>query len=111
PTSTARSPVPVKGATEVQISSTRSGQNDRVEPDIPLPLLEFDDEAEAVLEPGRIFRKKQGTVPAAAVLCFFAEVLEVAAAEEGTTVAGRLEAAHGHHTIWSLDRDGRRVAV
>ena len=68
------------------------------------PILEFDAEPTALLEPSEIYAARRGSIPPAAVLCFFAEVLEDVRKRESLEPIGRLVAAHGAHSIYALRR-------
>lgn len=76
---------------------------------VEIPLLEFDDERDAVIEPARVIPRRD--MPDAAVLCFFSEVIERVAARGDARQAAVLEAAHGTHPIWEIELDGERLAV
>ena len=76
---------------------------------LPLPLLEFDPDPTAVIEPSVVLAHKAGSIPERAVLCFYAEILE--ALPEDAEQVGRLVAAHGTHPIWRIRRHGEDVAV
>lgn len=78
--------------------------------DLALPLLDFDPSPTALIEPAEVLARRP-RIPETAVLCFFAEVIEALAAEEGARQVGRLRAAHGDHHIFALERDGQDVAV
>lgn len=75
-----------------------------------LAILEFDDDPSAIVDPREIVdvRVAEG-FPDRAVLCFYAEVLE--ALPEGARRIATLEAAHGKHPVWGIERDGVEVAV
>lgn len=74
-----------------------------------LPLLEFDPDPTAVIEPSLAVGRRRDTLPERAVLCFYAEIL--AALPEDAEQVGRLVAAHGHHPIWKITRHGHDVVV
>lgn len=77
--------------------------------DLDAPILEFDPDPRAVVEPDRVI-EPGGHAPERAVLCFFREVLD-RLADEGTPVAFELEAAHGVHPVYEVDVAGERIAV
>lgn len=75
------------------------------------PILEFDDDREAILSPD-VFKLKDGSaLPNTAVLCFFQEVLEDLAAN------GRLRAVHtmaseiGPNPVYIYEEGGKPVTV
>jgi len=74
-----------------------------------IPLLEFDSERTAVLEPGHGLFGSTGTLPERAVLCFYAEILATLPAD--ARQIGQLEAVHGTHPVWCLRRGGEDIAV
>jgi uridine phosphorylase len=73
------------------------------------PILEFDPDPQAVIEPQHVVDRLDHA-PEHAVLCLFGEVIE-RLAREGAPVLWELEAAHGRHPVYGVDTDGRRVAV
>ena len=76
--------------------------------DHEIPLLEFDDDPSALIEPPAS-RLGKGRLPERAVLCFYSEILD--ALPPDTERCGSLTAAHGRHPIWKLERHGHEVAV
>jgi len=76
-----------------------------------LALLEFDPERKALIEPGEMYGKRPNAIPRIAVLCFFAEVIEELAAADGAEVISALNAAHGSHKVYAVERHGERIAV
>jgi uridine phosphorylase len=76
--------------------------------DDQIPLLEFDPDRTAILEPSATVAHR-GRLPERAVMCFYAEILEALPAEAERI--GSLKAAHGAHPIWRLRRHGHDVAV
>lgn len=74
-----------------------------------LPLLEYDPDPVGVLDPWVSLAGERDTIPERAVLCFYAEIL--AALPEEAEKVGELEAAHGLHPIWRINRHGVDVAV
>ncbi|HUQ38613.1 MAG TPA: nucleoside phosphorylase [Acidimicrobiales bacterium] len=75
------------------------------------PILEFDPDPVALIEPGEVYRKRQGSIPPVAVLCFFAEVLEEIVASDDVELVTHLVAAHGSHPIHAIGRGDAKVAV
>ena len=74
-----------------------------------LPLLEFDPDPAAVIDPNVTLADKRDTIPERAVLCFYAEIVN--ALPEDAERVGTLAAAHGLHPIWRIHRHGTDVAV
>lgn len=77
--------------------------------DLDAPILEFDPDPHAVVEPHRVVAATQRP-PERAILCFFRPVLDRLAAE-GAPVAFELEAAHGIHPVYETEVAGERVGV
>jgi uridine phosphorylase len=74
-----------------------------------VPILEFDPDPAAIVEPHRVVEPVEG-VPEHAVLCFFSPTLD-RLRDAGAPVLFELEAAHGIHPVYAMDVDGRAVAV
>jgi uridine phosphorylase len=72
-----------------------------------LPLLEFDPDRDAVIEPGAWHPK--GGVPERAVYCFFPEVAE--AAGKAGRVAVQFRSEIGKHVVYELEHRGVPLAV
>ncbi len=72
------------------------------------PILEFDTDSTALIEPSAIYRKLD--VPEHCVLCFFKEVIEKVAREH----TARIHATHrwedGLHHLYEIEYEGRRLA-
>src|SRR5438046_8319093 len=77
--------------------------------DADAPILQFDPERTAVIEPGHV-RKALAHAPQHAVLCLFGEVTD-RLAREGAPVLWELKAAHGVHPVYGIEFDGHPVAV
>jgi uridine phosphorylase len=75
----------------------------------PVPLLEFDADEPAYLEPVEIVAGRD--VPRCAVLCFFAEVLAALAEAPDVRRIGELHFAHGQHPVYEVTTEAGRVAV
>lgn len=73
------------------------------------PILEFDPDPHAVVEPDRVVEPGPHFAERA-VLCFFSQVLDRLAAERAP-VLFELEAAHGIHPVYGFDVEGERIAV
>ena len=65
------------------------------------PILEFDPDRSALVEPHRVVQRRAGT-PERAVLCFFRSVIDRIAAS-GAPVLFELQAAHGVHPVYGVD--------
>ena len=73
------------------------------------PILEFDPNREAMIEPKRVHAEKD--VPAHAVVCFFQDVIERLQQEEGATLLHTLRSEIGPHPIYEMAFEGQRLAV
>jgi uridine phosphorylase len=73
------------------------------------PILEFDPDPDAVVEPDRVIEVGPHRAERA-VLCFFIQVIE-RLRDEGAPVLFELKAAHGIHPVYGFDVDGERIAV
>jgi uridine phosphorylase len=73
------------------------------------PILEFDPDPHAVVEPERVIEAGPDRAERA-VLCFFSQVLD-RLERERAPVLFELEAAHGIHPVFGFDADGERIAV
>jgi uridine phosphorylase len=77
--------------------------------DADAPILEFDADRTAVIEPGHV-RVRLADAPQHAILCLFGEVTE-RLAREGAPILWELKAAHGVHPVYGIEVDGHPVAV
>ena len=73
------------------------------------PILEFDPDPNAVVEPHAVVAAGADR-PERAVLCFFSQVLDRLEREKAP-VLFELEAAHGVHPVFGFDVDGEQIAV
>jgi uridine phosphorylase len=73
------------------------------------PILEFDPDPSAVVEPHRVVQTGPDRAERA-VMCFFSQVLD-RLQREGAPVLFELEAAHGVHPVFGFDLEGERIAV
>ena len=78
-------------------------------PQFDAPILEFDPDPRAIVEPHRVILAR-GRAPERAVMCFFRPVLDRLAAE-GAPVIFELEAAHGVHPVYEVAVAGERIGV
>jgi uridine phosphorylase len=76
-------------------------------PDIP--ILEFDPDPTAVVEPHTVVDPGQ-RAPERAVLCFFRPAIE-RLRDAGAPVLFELEAAHGVHPVYGLEVQGEQIGV
>ena len=78
-------------------------------PDEPYPILEFDPERTALLEPRA--RKGRKPSPAAVVLCFFREVIEATCGQGRAEEVTAFDWEHGVHPLYSLETEHGTVGV
>ena len=76
-------------------------------PNIP-PILEFDPEREAFIEPGKVIRPRQ--VAEACVLCFFQEVIDKVVMEHQARLVVENRWENGPHPIYEIEYKGQRLA-
>ncbi len=74
-----------------------------------LPLFEDDLDAPGVIEPSALIRRRD--IPPCVVLCFFSEIIDAIAARGDARRVATLQAAHGRHPMYEVQRGDRRVAV
>jgi len=72
------------------------------------PILEFDHEKEAILEPQKLVNTMD--VPEHCVICFFAEVIQWLVEEKNARIIAKSVSEMGEHPIYEVDMDGRRLA-
>ena len=81
------------------------------EADPSVPILEFDPDRAALIEPGHLAAPIEG-LPSSAVICFFAEVVDEVCGNGRAEVAAELGWEFPRHPLYVLDvGEGRRVAV
>lgn len=73
------------------------------------PILEFDEEMSAVIEPQFFLKTDLGTN--SAVFCFFPEVIEKLERDGTLSIAATFGGESGLHKVYLLERDGKKVAV
>lgn len=76
----------------------------------PYPILEFDEDREAIIEPGRLI-PRHPDVPRCCVLCFFQEVLAGLAAAHGARQVAEIRSEQGSSPVYALGVDGQQIAV
>jgi len=76
--------------------------------DQPYPILEYDPDPEAVIEPRRV--KQPMDVPEHCVICFFREVIAKLAGRGDVRQIAAFHSEMGEHPLYELDVDGRRLA-
>jgi uridine phosphorylase len=74
-----------------------------------IPLLEFDGDVEAVVEPARVIRHQE--VPEACVLCFFGDVVESLRRLHRLRIAALFHSEAGTFPLYSLDIGGAAVGL
>lgn len=72
------------------------------------PILEFDPEPIAILEPANVISRKN--VPEYCVICFFKEVIEEVVAENHAVVLTQSISEMGHHPLYLIEGAGRPLA-
>ena len=72
------------------------------------PILEYDPEREAMIEPGRVIQPRD--VPEHCVICFFREVVEKIAREHDAKVVVENHWEDGPHPIYEIEFGGHRIA-
>lgn len=72
------------------------------------PIMEYDGEESAVIEPSRYIQKHEN-MPERVVMCFFREVIEQVCA--GAPVAATLKSEVGPNPIYVIEHEGHEVAV
>ena len=73
------------------------------------PILEFDPNPEAVIEPGREI--KAIDIPEHCVICFFSEVFAKLSQDGTAKVLAELRWGNGPHPVYELEVGGRRLAA
>ncbi len=71
------------------------------------PILEFDNEREAILEPGNLIEPMD--VPEECVICFFADVIEHLVEERAAKVVAHSVSEIGQHPVYEIDFEGKRL--
>lgn len=74
---------------------------------VDLPLLDYDDDAFAYVDPAR--HRGKAVLPPRAVICFFDEVVQTLV--DGREPDYRLHWEHGSHGVWAVDWAGERLTV
>lgn len=77
-----------------------------------VPLLEFDPDPVAMIEPSAHFGVdwlERPEMPAIAVACFFGDVVERIGREQEAEVVTHLVGEHGRHAVYALDHHGERL--
>ncbi len=72
------------------------------------PILEFDSNPEAILNPRRTF---SSDVPQHAVACFFQDVITTLVQQHEARVLGHLVSEIGSHPIYEVMIEGKRLAI
>jgi uridine phosphorylase len=74
-----------------------------------IPLLEFDPNPDAVIQPERVIRKRD--VSERCVMCFFQEVIERLASEGDAKRVARLRSEIGINPVYEINLHGGRLTV
>jgi len=72
------------------------------------PILEFDNECTAVLEPAAVVNPMD--VPQHCVICFFAEVIDWVVSEHDVKIIAHSKSEIGHHPLYECEYQGKRLA-
>ena len=72
------------------------------------PILEFDPDRQAMIEPSRLIKRKD--VPEHCVLCFFSDVIEKVVRDHNVIEIADHRAEDGSHKIYELEYMGKRLA-
>lgn len=72
------------------------------------PILEFDPQREAILEPHNLVKRM--VIPEECVICFFADVIEYLCDEKGAQVIAHSVSEIGNHPVYEMDFEGKRLA-
>jgi uridine phosphorylase len=73
------------------------------------PILEFDPEPNAVIEPGRVIKPVKA--PEHCVFCFFKEVLDKIEKDPKTKIIACERSEMGEHPVFEIKFKGRKIAV
>ena len=76
----------------------------------PYPILEFDPERDAIIDPARLF-KPHPEMPEHGVVTFFQDVLDGLVAQGFATEIVSLRSEMGAHPVYVHEEQGRRVAL
>jgi len=78
-----------------------------------IPLLEYDENRKAVIEPSQVFQKENNSVvlPEYVVLCFFNDVIKRLSEAEELKEITYLLTEMGSHKVYEMDFNGRKLAV
>lgn len=74
-----------------------------------IPIIEFDNELKAIIEPGKIMSKID--IPECAVACFFSEVIEKLKDEGKAKLIMNLQTEMGNHPLYEVKYLGKKIAV
>lgn len=78
-----------------------------------IPLLEYDPDPHAMIEPSAHFGIEPGTrpdMPKVGVACFFGDTVRRLAEERSAEIVTHLHAEHGRTPVWATEHAGRRIA-
>ncbi|MBN2005613.1 MAG: nucleoside phosphorylase [Anaerolineae bacterium] len=75
----------------------------------PYPILEYDSQAEALIEPGKLIQPMD--VPEHCVICFFQEVINDLVKAGRAKEIAQSKSEMGNHPLYEMEMEGRRVAL
>jgi uridine phosphorylase len=75
---------------------------------INCPILDFDETAEAILEPSKLVEPMD--VPTHCVICFFSEVIDTIVSEYHAKIIAHSISEMGRHPLYEIDYQGKRLA-
>jgi uridine phosphorylase len=74
------------------------------------PILEYDPETEAMIEPGKLFKPIEN-IPEHCVICFFYDVIDHFAKQKITKKITALNTEAGFHPVYELPYEGQKVVL
>lgn len=76
--------------------------------DLKLPILDFDPNPKAIIEPSRLIEKQD--VPKHVVICFFLDVIKKVVSEHNAKIIFTSRSEMGEHPVYELALNGKRIA-
>ena len=73
------------------------------------PILEFDGERQAMIEPHKLLQPID--IPTRAVACFFQDIIQTLLQDHGARLCYTLRSELGNHPIYEITYQGERIAV
>jgi uridine phosphorylase len=74
----------------------------------PYPILEFDPERQAMIEPSRLIQPQD--VPPCCVICFFQDVIAQVVASRNARIVAESISEIGRHPLYEIQHEDRRLA-